>query len=209
VSIFDQPIILIIIAIVTVLRWLSQRSNTTKDDPERPKVPDEPIPRGSESQSEEERIRRFLEALGQPTRSTPPPKVTRRVTVTKREVLPRGRPFGSPLPPITTTPPPLETKPPPFPTFSPGPVQVFPPPPPVPTEQPITKPATTVERSFGVHDLSVQNSSATSSTDDYRAVTTRRASFLSLGSSQDLRRAIVLREIFGPPRGLQQVEIGF
>jgi len=121
-------------------------------------------------------------------------------------VLPRRRPFGPPLPPLTTRPPQLETEPPPLPTFSPSTVQVFPPPPPpTPTEQPIVKPATTLDRGFGVHDLSTQSSGETSAIDEHRG---RRALFLSLSSSQDLRRAIVLREVFGPPRGLQPVTQG-
>ena len=71
---FDHPIILIIVVVAALLRWLSQKSDAGKPDPERPTVPGQPIPRGGETQTEEERIRRFLEALGQPAGSTPPPK---------------------------------------------------------------------------------------------------------------------------------------
>ena len=71
----DHPIILIIVVAAALLRWLSQKSDAAKPDPERPTVPDQPIPRGGETQTEEERIRRFLEALGQPAGSKPPPKI--------------------------------------------------------------------------------------------------------------------------------------
>ena len=197
----DHPIIFLIIAVVALLRWLSQKSNVPKDDPERPKVPNQPIPRGGETQTEEERIRRFLEALGRPASSTPPPKVTRRATVLKREVLPHVPPFKSPLPPLTTTPPPLVTKPPPLPTFSPGTVQVFPPPPP-PSEEQVFKPAITQEVGFEVRDLGAQVASDLSPV-DRRAGAEQRSFFLKFASTYDLRRAIVLREIFGPPRSLQ------
>ena len=71
----DHPVILIIVIAAALLRWLSQRSRAENQDSERPTAPGEPIPRGGETQTEEERIRRFLEALGQPAGSRPPPKV--------------------------------------------------------------------------------------------------------------------------------------
>src|SRR5438477_461311 len=108
----DHPIIVFLVLAAALLRWLSQKSDPAKPDPERPKVPNQPIPRGGETQTEEERIRRFLEALGQPATSTPPPKVTRRSPVPKHEVFPHVPPFKSPLPPLTTVPPPLATPPP-------------------------------------------------------------------------------------------------
>src|SRR5205807_2882381 len=63
-----------------------------------------PIPRAP-AESDEERIRKFLEALGQPTTSKPPPPVTPRPTYQKPVVLPHVPPFASPLPPLTTRPP--------------------------------------------------------------------------------------------------------
>src|SRR5688500_18334433 len=66
--------ILLIIA-ASIVRWLWQKAVEEKEKADRPDVPDQPIPRSGESQSEEERIRRFLEALGQPPGTTPPPKV--------------------------------------------------------------------------------------------------------------------------------------
>src|SRR5690242_7648119 len=99
----DHPIVIFIILIAALLRWLSQRSEQQGSDPERPVVPDDPIPR-ADSQSDEERIRKFLEALGRPETSTPPPKVTRRVvtTTTRTTVFPKTRRFQSPLPSLTT-----------------------------------------------------------------------------------------------------------
>src|SRR5438552_16476223 len=65
-----------------------------------------PIPRAP-AESDEERIRKFLEALGQPTTSKPPPPVMPRPTYQQPMVLPHVPPFASPLPPLTTRPPAL------------------------------------------------------------------------------------------------------
>ena len=187
---FDNPIIIILVIAAALLRWLwekSRESRAENQDPERPTVPGKPIPRSDETQSEEERIRRFLEALGQPTTSPPPPKVVR-----KREFQP------SPLPPLTTVPPPL---PPPIwaqpiliEEAAPRPVET-------PEEEPIFTPAAVQEIDFEVRDLDAQTSS------DFGPAAIGQQSFLlKLRSAQGLRDAIVLREIFGPPRSLQALE---
>ena len=198
----DHPIVILIILVAALLRWLAQRSGPP--DSNQPKSSDEPIPRRGETQSEEERIRRFLEALGQPTTSTPPPKVTRRSEIPKRVVKPQVPRSSFPLPPLTTAPPPLVTKPPPLPSFSPSSVQVSPPPT-QPVEPRRTKPPAPLERGFEVRDLSSQAATDPSWTDQ-GPVADRRRSLLKLASTQDLRRAIVLREVFGPPRSLQVID---
>ncbi len=183
---FDHPIILIIVVAAALLRWLSQRSEAGKPDPERPIVPDEPIPRGGETQTEEERIRRFLEALGQPAGSRPPPKIA-----PKREIRPRLFPT---LPPLTTTPPPLPTITPP----------AIPEPPPIPIQRVFT-PAPVQEGSFEVRDLSAP--ALGDSTPARRTVVAEQQGLASmLRSNQNLRNAIILREIFGPPRSLQVLD---
>ena len=191
---FDHPIILFLVLAAALLRWLSQKSDAAKPDPERPKVPNEPIPRGGETQTEEERIRRFLEALGRPATSTPPPKVTRRSTVPKREVLPHVPPFKSPLPPLTTAPPPLASAPPPLPTSPTSTAQV----PLLPPLERVFKPAIAEQAGFEVRDLGHQVASDLSP-----ATAEQRGFSLKFASTQSLRRAIILREIFGPPRSLQ------
>ncbi len=79
-SIFDHPGILLIIAVITLVRWLIQKgkeAGRNTQSPSPPPTPNRPIERGSETQTEEERVRKFLEALGQPAGTTPP-KVTPR-----------------------------------------------------------------------------------------------------------------------------------
>jgi hypothetical protein len=198
----DHPIILIIVVVAALLRWLSQKSDAGKQDSERPTAPGQPIPRGGETQTEEERTRRFLEALGQPATSTPPPKVTPRSTAPKQEVLPHVPPFKSPLPPLTTVPPPLVAAPPLLPTF-PTSTTRLPPPPPIGRR--VFKPAIAQEGGFEVHDIGAL--AARDLVLGGRSAAAEQRSFtLKLASTQDLRSAIVLREIFGPPRSLQALD---
>src|ERR1700732_177868 len=76
----------------------SQRRSTSS-----PQTPP-PIPRG-QAETDEDRIRKFLEALGQPTTSKPPPPVAPGPTYQEPMVLPRVEPqpvkrsILSPLPP--------------------------------------------------------------------------------------------------------------
>jgi len=59
---------------------------------------------------------------------------------------------------------------------------------------------------FEVHDVS-RESSGDGPGDTRRAATVRLDRPIKLGSSQDLRTAIILREIFGPPRSLQPLDL--
>ena len=171
---FDSPWIILLIVAASIVRWLWQKAVEEKEKVDRPVVPDQPIPRSGESQSEEDRIRRFLEALGQPPGTTPPPKIA-----PKRWVPPT---VFSPLPPLTTVPPPL------------------------PVAERIFKPAIVQETEFEVRDVAMQSSSepSFSSRPTEAAPSGLRA---KLASSQGLRDAIILREIFGPPRSLQPIDL--
>jgi hypothetical protein len=193
---FDNPIILIIIVVAAVLRWLSQKSEASKEDPERPTTPGEPVPPSGESRTEEERIRRFLEALGQPTTSTPPPKVTPKRDTPRRTILPQ--PNLNRLPPLKTVPPPL-----PPPTWA-SPVVIEEAAPSPVEKKRVFQPAIAKEATFEVHDLGVE--SLDLSPEGRRAATRQRDLIPDLASARGLRSAIVLREIFGPPRGLQAFE---
>jgi hypothetical protein len=185
----DHPVILIIVIAAALLRWLSQRSRMENQDPERPTAPGESIPRGGETQTEEERIRRFLDALGQPADSKPPPKVAPR-----RETRPSV--FANPtLPPLTTVPPPLPVPPTP----------AAPAPPPLPIRQRVFTPAPVQEAGFEVRDLGTQASSE-SVAESRRSTAERETLSVRLRSPQGLRDAIILREIFGPPRSLQALD---
>jgi hypothetical protein len=185
-TVFDHPWILVIIAVITLVRWLIQKGKAETENAEPPA--DQPISRGGETQSEEERIRKFLEALGHPKGTTPPPKVTPR----PRRVNPT---IFSPLPPLKTAPPPL-----------PEPPRVIPAMPPPLPEYSATPLATVTERDFEVREVARQTSSEPAP-EVRRAAGGPLAALIKLGTPQDLRTAIVLREIFGPPRSLQPLDL--
>jgi hypothetical protein len=192
-SIFDHPVILIVVVAASILRWLWQKSQAEKTNAEKPAVPDEPVPR-AEAQTEEERIRRFMEALGQPVSSRPPPPVAPRTSAPHRTVLPPPPPMRSPLPALRTVPPAM---PPPLPPSISGVPQ--------PRQLPrrIFQPSPVKDPGFEVRDLDAA-SLQDPSRDESRASVKPQESFLSkLTSREGLRSAIVLREIFGPPRSLQ------
>jgi len=168
----------------------ASKDSDEETEPEPQSRPRPPTPR-PRPMSDQERIREFLEALGQPPTAAPPPPVAHRTpppvsvmprpTYQKPVVLPHVPPFGSPLPPLTTRPP----------------------------EQP----------SFEVHEHQTPPESppatAKSAADAYAAATqlpvaaqqpqTHFATLLR--STSSLRDAIVLREIFGPPRSLQPLDV--
>jgi hypothetical protein len=196
-SIFDHPGVLLLIVFIALVRWLLSKAKSPTQNPPRPPQPIEspqippppnrPIPRGGETQTEEERIRRFLEALGQPPGTTPP-KVTRR-----REIQPKIFPQ---LPPLKSVPPPLpETS------------EMAPAPPPSPRIPAASwQPFPTAEPTFEVHDVARQTASGPAP-ETRRAAAGRFDPRIKLGIPGDLQNAIVLREIFGPPRSLQPPDL--
>jgi len=185
-SLFDHPVYLLIIAAVALIRWLIQRGKGEAQNTEAPPPPppSRPITRGGETQTEEERIRKFLEALGQPAGSAPP-----KVAPRQRAVQPK---IFSPLPPLTTAPPPFPE------TFQK--IRAATSPPPLPIE--LTTTRSTTASDFEVREVARQTSSEP--LPETRAITAAR---IKLGTPQDLRTAIVLREIFGPPRSLQPPDL--
>jgi hypothetical protein len=191
-SILDHPWLILIFVAIGFVRWLTEKAKDSKDVPQPPEPPPtEPIQR-SNPQSEEERIRRFLEALGQPRGAQPPPPVARRSTV-RRVVTPAPPPFGSPLPPLKTVPPPLPAAP---------------QPPPMPTQlqqQKSLRSTMESEPRFEIRALGEAEDASRRSSKVARPEPSTLGGRLK--TAQSLRDAIVLREIFGPPRSLQPVDL--
>jgi hypothetical protein len=96
----------------------------------------------------------------------------------------------SPLPPLTTAPPPLPEAP---------KIRTATPPPPLPIESATKR--STIAPDFEVREVARQTSSEPLPETRYPV-----AARIKLGMPQDLRTAIVLREIFGPPRSLQPLD---
>jgi hypothetical protein len=190
-SLFDHPGILLIIAAITLIRWLISKgkgdAQNTESQAAPPPPPSRPITRGGETQTEEERIRKFLDALGQPAGSAPPKVAPRR-----RAVQPK---IFSPLPPLTTAPPPLPEAP---------RSRTAIPPPPLPLPLPIEL---ATKRSASAPDFEVREVAQQTSSEPLPETRHTTAARIKLGTPQDLRTAIVLREIFGPPRSLQPADL--
>ena len=197
----DTVIFLILAGIGLVFRWLSG-PDSKKKPPTGPRTvgsPNDPPARTpvtrAPAESEEEKVRRFMEALGMPAGSRPPPPVRSRPvaprqlstparsTRTRREA---KRQWGQPLPPLVTVPAPLE--------------QPLLPPIAELTEN-APPPAVRAELTPGRGPLSnpvVRQAPPAGSA-------TRPGNSLGemLRRPGSARRAILLREILGAPRGLQ------
>ncbi|MBA3831488.1 MAG: hypothetical protein H0X34_06285 [Chthoniobacterales bacterium] len=189
----DTLIFLVLAGIALIFKWLSSQGSADAEKPDSPPVPNEPAPRAkvprAPAQSEEEKVRRFLEALGAPPGSQPPAPVRPRGVVPRRVVLPTAqtppakarRSWVQPLPPLVTTPeeasPPLTTAP----LAPPVLVPATPPLLPVAAPRPV------------VRQMPVIVAAAPRSVSLGEVLRAR-------GSA---RQAIILREVLGPPRSLQ------
>src|SRR3981189_2230915 len=100
----DNLLFILLIVMAALFRLLASKAGQTKrklQNPDQTSTTSPQLgepPRRAPVESDEERIRKFLEALGQPATSRPPPPVSRKPTYQKPIVLPHVGPFGSPLP---------------------------------------------------------------------------------------------------------------
>jgi hypothetical protein len=213
----DNLLFLLLIAVAALFQLLSKALSKSKKEPDetssspRSQTP-RPIQRAPR-ESDADRIRKFLEALGQPPSSTPPTPVLPRTDIPPRRRapvqpppvipgmwrLPRERPEKPDVSQRESAP--IEQPS--------GLQQIVPPPVPPPAaptfevhealpvelqQPPITKPpieAYAAPKVFGV-----------ATTADFK---TDIATLLV--SKSGLREAILLREILGPPRGLQALDL--
>jgi hypothetical protein len=210
---FDQNIIFIIIAaIIGISRLIAKISEESKKQKRPPQPPRAPGPRPEYTQpiqrtqpkSDADRIREFLEALGQPAGTAPPPKVQPRTQIPSR-----------PLAPVQ---PPTSTRPFPRPGFRTWKEQVKEivvlqrPAKPVPVVVPPAVPAEANAPGAWIAQEQAQATPARTKiavpipTDPSapRATTAETLWKQILRSPDSVRTAVILREIFGPPRGLQQ-----
>src|SRR5437588_11400476 len=108
----DNLLFLLFVALAIFFQILTKaaakgrrRAGDTTRRPTSPSQMSRPIPREPD-ETDEQRIRKFLEALGQPTTSKPPAPAAPRPTYQRPTVLPHvPPPLQSPLPPLTTRPP--------------------------------------------------------------------------------------------------------
>jgi hypothetical protein len=228
----DTLLFLLLIGMAALLRLLVSKAGMEKKKPRAPDDdwtrtftprPQQPVQRPA-PQTDEERIRKFLEALGQPTTSKPPPPVIPRTDIPPRPVAPVRPPPGMfPIPGTILTPeqqrrrrvilheevagtpqePPRkitvvrdEIAPPPLsrriftPTTPEAPAVQFREPEIPPQLAQTEKPSPLTLTSLKIEPTGV-------------AVNI----IALLQSPEGLRNVVILREILGPPRSLQQLEL--
>ena len=187
----DTLIFLVLAGIAMVFKWLNrERTDPTETPP--PRTPAVPVSRAP-AQSEEEKIRRFMEALGAPPGSQPPPPVRPR-QITPRPAVKRTTPsarkppakpkrsWTQPLPPLVTTPPEEVLLP-----------QVVVAPETAAPEVVLVEPPRAVVR-------------PQTAAPPLPAATARRSSLGELlRSPGSARQAMILREVLGAPRGLEPI----
>lgn len=209
---FDNLIFLLLLAVALLFQLLARavgKKNTDEVEPTSkpaPRMP-KPIPRVP-AESDEERIRKFLEALGQPAASRPPPPVVPRTDIPPRPLAPVQPPLpqawkiiregrrkpdvirrGIPAPETAKRAekifPPAIPSGPAFEVHE-GPLPIEPPP---IIKAPVE--AYAAPKAFGVA----------------KGVELKTDIATLLASKSGLRDAIILREIFGPPRSLQGLDL--
>ena len=205
----DNFLFLLFVAIAILFQLLTRAATKTRrrtgGDLKRRSTATPETPRMAPPQAEEsdeDRIRKFLEALGQPTTSKPPPPIAQRPIV-----LPRS--MRSPLPPLTTRPP--ESEPDwRSPRQVPTPAQT-----PAQPERRVYQPKVTETVAFEVHhgpppitEGEVREAvQQTPSSSIPKPAEAKMDIGSMLRSSSGLRNAIILREIFGPPRSMQPLDL--
>ena len=207
----DNLLFFLLIAVAALFQLLSKTiskakksdSNETSSSPW-PQTP-RPIQRAPR-ESDSDRIRKFLEALGQPPSSTPPPPVLPRTDIPPRRLAPVQPP---PVIPSAWRLPRERSEKPNVRQRETAPVEQ-----PAPLQQivPLPVPAS-ASSAFEVREalpVELQQPPITKpSVEAYKAATqagTKTDIVTLLGSKSNLREAILIREILGPPRGLQALE---
>ena len=198
----ENLLFILLIAVAALFKLLASKAGEAKkrqEDLDRRSATSpsaaEPIERAP-VESDEERIRRFLEALGQPTGSKPPPPVVPRTDIPPRPLAPVQPPPGPfPMPRGRLTSKERRKR------------HV------IPHESPVVMPPV-----IEVQEQRVQieprsdtklSEGADATPADSKIKTAYTAADIAgfLRSSTGQRNAIILREIFGPPRSLQPLDL--
>jgi hypothetical protein len=210
----DNLLFLLLLALAGLFQLLGRvaRKRSGEGEKQAPKPAPQavkPIPRVAK-ESDQERIRKFLEALGNPPASPPPPPVMPRTDIPPRPLAPVRPPVEPLIPRWKLTPEERRKRPYILKESSlPGSV--------TPAEQ-ISAPAMAIAPAFEVHEgpLPIEPppviktpmetyAAATSAVPKGADLKTDIA--ILLASKSGLRDAIILREIFGPPRSLQALDL--
>ena len=207
----ENLLFLLLLALAGLFQLLGRAARKTNNgEEEQTSESATPIPRAP-AQTDEERIRKLMEALGQPAASRPPAPVTPRTDVPPRPV--------APVKPPTTFPVPSWKK------FMPQEPrkewEIVKERPPLKAARPAKEVSAPIIRrapAFEVHEsaLTAERLPILKTSMEAYAAATRQPSKSAelktdiatlLSSASRLRDAIILREIFGPPRSLQPLDL--
>jgi hypothetical protein len=198
----DSLLFLLLVAVAVLFQFLVKTAGKkSKDQTKRTSTPRTPTPlQRAPTESDEDRIRKLLEALGQPPTSRPPPSVVPRTDIPPRPLAPVQPPI-SPFSQLRReksrkreiTP------------------KEIPPPRTVRGAEKMVPPAFEVqERSFPIAPPPIFKAPAQADagvTPTIVKAEVRRTDITTLlASTSRLRDAIILREILGPPRGLRMLD---
>ena len=198
----ENLLFILLIAIAVLFKLLASKVGEAKKSQEDPDRRSATRPSAAEPikhapvESDEERIRRFLEALGQPTGSRPPPPVVPRTDIPPRPLAPVQPPPGPfPMPRGRLTSKERRER------------HV------ILHETPVVTPRVieVQEQQVQIEPRSDTKSpeAADATPADSKIKTAYTAADIAgfLRSSTGQRNAIILREIFGPPRSLQPLDL--
>ena len=206
----ESLLFFLLVAVAVLFQFLAKTAGKTgKDQTKRTStpIPRTPTPmRREPTESDEDRIRKLLEALGQPPTSRPPPSVVPRTDIPPRPLAP-VQPPKSPFSQLRREKPRKREATP----------KEIPPPRPVRGGEELAPPNITSAPAFEVHEGPLPIASAPifkAPAEAYAggirtiAKTEERTADIAtlLASTSGLRDAIILREILGPPRGLRVID---
>ena len=207
---FDQNIIFVIIAaIIGISRLVARIAENAREQQQRRNKkaqvqgqpqPPPPVPIFTRPKTDEERVREFLEALGQPVGTTPPPKIQPRTDIPPRPVAPiPPPPLSRPFSPVLLRPIAEKARK----IFTPA----VPPTPEVATAT--AEPGSWLRAEEKVESAAAKFEAATRRT-GYDTVSSELSGKNwreALRSHESIRTAVILREVLGAPRALRELEV--
>lgn len=197
----DNWLFFVLVAVAMLFQLLSRAAKTidksSDESNDEPSSMPPPLPRQSRQpqiETDSERIRKFLEALGQPTTNQPPSPVAPRTNVPPR-------PLAPVQPPRTMTVLPRQRQQ----------------PPPVPQTVMPKRAATAIQQTIAQTsegptpaELARELKSEAAVREPKKRLPIETDVAALLRSPSGLRNAMILREIFGPPRSMQPLDtVGF
>ena len=195
---FDNFLFLLLVVVAVLFQFLAKvAGKKSKDQTEQTSTPRTPAPsQRAPTGSDEDRIRKLMEALGQPPTSRPPPPVVPRTDISPRPLAPVKPPIPQPSPPWRL--PRKERGKPEAIAKEKSALPV------ITRVGKIIPPKITGSPAFEIQEAPGTYAATTRTIAKTEEPRTDIVTLLA--STSGLRDAVILREILGPPRGLRVTE---